>query len=490
MTFKKILTILTFLVLGIVASYGAVYNADGNFRVELGELSKSVYNTNIQTEMSFLVTNAKNVSVDMNLLLPNVKGWDVDSKTTFFTLKPFEKKTVTVTFVANSAFDYTSQVNSPDVIKISKRDDYSGSFTFPISMQEVQGEKVTFSVLIEIKKPEFFSENYTIKISKESVSPVSPVRYTVLGDHIPSPEKVQVKVEFAGAVVSNYDETFSAATNYKIFQQEITNTLAPGKYPATITLRLEKAGGAQEWKASEIVEVESYRNVVISQTNSSSLFKQTFFLNLKNNGNIEEKYTQNLDSTWFNQWFFSTNIPYTKNDNGYTFEVVLAKGEGKQLYYAYNFLSLYVVILVLILVLAYVLFRKVSNPLVVDTKVYDIHRVEHEGVKGLKVRIAFENIKEESIDTLKIVFRMPAFLTVKEASFLLVEPNHVLKGHNQYKLVWQFRRFEQNESRILGFTLENSRGVLGDIKIPDLEMEITVNGRVRTYTKAFSQIRG
>jgi hypothetical protein len=299
-----------------------------------------------------------------------------------------------------------------------------------------------------------------------------------------------VNVLLAETVLSEFTDTFSEDINFKIYKQDIPSSLDPGTYPVVITLRLEKENGAQEWTAKQTVTVEKFRDVIITQSNETGLFKQKFILNFKNNGNVAEKYTQALNMTWFNSLFFSTNIPYTEQDDKYVFAVTLDKGEGKQLYYQYNFLSLYIIILVLIGIVGYIFFRKVSNPLVVDTKIYDVHRVEHEGVKALKLRIAFENIKEESIDNLKIIFRMPAFLTVKEGSFLLVEPNHVLKGNNQYKLVWQFRKFEKSEARILGFTLVNSRGVLGDIKIPDMEMEITVNGRVRTYYKSFSQIRG
>ena len=77
--------------------------------------------------------------------------------------------------------------------------------------------------------------------------------------------------------------------------------------------------------------------------------------------------------------------------------------------------------------------------------------------------------KESEIDKLKIVFRMPSYLQVKDDSFSLTEPKHVLKGDTQYKLVWDFTRFERGDTRLLGFNLVNKRGILGDVRLPDLD---------------------
>jgi len=114
----------------------------------------------------------------------------------------------------------------------------------------------------------------------------------------------------------------------------------------------------------------------------------------------------------------------------------------------------------------------------------------NEGVKSLKIKIGFENIKENEIEELKVIFRMPSYLAIKDNSFSLTEPNHVLKGKKQFKLIWNFKRFEKDDSRILGFALINSRGILGDIKLPDLEFEVKIDGKIRRYYKAFPTIRG
>ena len=168
----------------------------------------------------------------------------------------------------------------------------------------------------------------------------------------------------------------------------------------------------------------------------------------------------------------------------------MERGESKTLTYSFNYLALVIVILVIIIVIFYVYVRKNSNPLVVKNQLFEVERVKHEGVKGFKVRIGFENIKEHELDKLKVIFRMPAYLQVKDESFSLTEPKHVLKGDSQYKLVWDFKRFEKGDTRLLGFNLVNQKGILGDIRLPDLELEVKLNGKTRKYYQSFPVIKG
>ena len=85
---------------------------------------------------------------------------------------------------------------------------------------------------------------------------------------------------------------------------------------------------------------------------------------------------------------------------------------------------------------------------------------------------------------------MPSYLSVKDDSFLLTPPKQVLKGKSHYKLIWDFKRFEKEDSRILGFQMVNSKGILGDVRLEDLEFEVKINGRVKRYYTSFPVIRG
>ena len=85
---------------------------------------------------------------------------------------------------------------------------------------------------------------------------------------------------------------------------------------------------------------------------------------------------------------------------------------------------------------------------------------------------------------------MPTYLSVEEQSFLISSPNKVLKGHTEYKLVWEFKRFELNDSQIMGFTLINKKGILGDIKFSDLEIEVHNKGRIKKYYEKIPNVKG
>ncbi len=173
-----------------------------------------------------------------------------------------------------------------------------------------------------------------------------------------------------------------------------------------------------------------------------------------------------------------------------SFEVPLEKGGRTEIVYYYNFIPLYVLLFVFAVLFMYIYVRKTSNPLDVEANIYEVKKVKHEGVKSMKVRIGFENIKSEEIENLKMIFRMPNYLSVKDDSFLLTPPKQVLKGSTHYKLVWEFKRFEKDDSRILGFMLVNKKGILGDVRLEDLEFEAKINGRVRKYYSSFPIIKG
>lgn len=56
--------------------------------------------------------------------------------------------------------------------------------------------------------------------------------------------------------------------------------------------------------------------------------------------------------------------------------------------------------------------------------------------------------------------------------------------------MWDFKNFSLEDSRVIGFTLVNKRGVLGDIRLPDVEFELKTGVKQRRYYKGFPVIKG
>lgn len=466
-----------------------VYNQDGDFSVEVDSLTDQVFNNNINSDLQFTITNNQRTSQDFELILNKQPGWDIDLSNIYFTLLPGESKELNLSFSANNEFDYTENVVGPDIITISQKSDYVGYFEFPLIIKG-ENENVSLKYKVNINRPEEKTIVFTPRISTQSLSPISPLGYTITTDNLAVDTKVDIKVSLNGFVLQEFSDTFTASNDYKVYQAQIPSTISPGEYQTSIVVRYAKDGSVEEWSDVKTLEVKPYENLVVFENNKNLWYKDSYSINVTNKGNIQSTFEKSINMSLWKRLLMGSNTDYLLTDSGIKYQVELERGESKLVEYSYNYLVIYTLLLVVLILGVYIYVRKNSNPLDVETKVYEIKKVPHEGVKSLKLRIGFENIKESEIDDLKVVFRMPSYLQVKDNSFLLTEPKHVFKGKNQFKLIWEFKRFEKNDSRIIGFTLINSRGVLGDIKIPDIEFEVKINGKVRRYYKNFPIVKG
>lgn len=484
---KLLIYILTiFLLLASVSA--EIYNQNGDYSVEISTLKQTVYNDDINADYAIKIKNNKVLMQKISVEIGSKSGWDITLSNNNFYLNPGEKKTIYLNMQANSNFDYGASVVSPDLLKISQNSNYEGSFDFPITISGTQ-EDISLNFRVDIQKEEKLNEIYSTQFSKDSVSPQKPLGYTITGQNIEEIQEVEINLEFAGYNFEKKD-IFSKENNYKVYQQVIPSAIDPGVYDAKITLRLAKEGVVWEWTDSQKVRVEPYSKLTASENSKKSFFIDTTEIGISNSGNIDEIYEKNVKMNFIKSMLFSTNSNYIETDNGIMFSENIAKGENLLITYRFNYIPLYLLIFIVAIIVGYFYMRHSSNPLDVETDIYEVRKVEHEGIKSMKIRIGFENIKEETIDHLSVIFRMPKYLNIKENSFLLTEPNKVFKGKDQYKLTWEFKNFEANDSRIIGFALMNSKGVLGDIKLPGLEIKATINGKTRSYYKSFSSIKG
>lgn len=487
---KKLFAVILSILFTFVFANAAIYNEQGDFKVEISTQKQMIFNDNMNSEFVFKVENLKDTQQDFQIVLPNTKGWDISTKYEIFSLNSHETKEVTVYFVANSDFDYSTNLVAPDVIKISQKEDYKGYFEFPIKVSG-EAEDVSMKFQIEIEKKEILPVSFSARFAQQTLSPISPLRYSITSENIVNSEEVEITLEVGGQILSRTKETFTKENNYKIFEAKIPTTYVPGTYESRLVIRALGSDGksAKEWYETKQLDVSAYEKVIAERKYENTFFGEKYSINLTNTGNVKSTFTEEVQTNLFTLIFLGSSQDYTRVEDGIKFEVPLEKSESKVLSYSYNYMFVYLVFILLAIALAHMYARKNSNPLKIDTRVYEVKKVEHEGIKSLRVKLDFENIKEEQIEELKIIFKMPSYLNVKEHSFLLVEPNHVLKGKDQYKLVWDFKKFEKNDSRILGFTLVNQKGVLGDITLPEIEFEVKVNGKLRKYYEELPVIR-
>lgn len=487
--FKKFL-ILFISLLCISSAFAFVTNQGGAYTVSFDSQKAVVVNNNIETE--FLVTLENNLDIEQKIEFDfqEKSGWDIIMDSQEFVLQPGQTETVAFTLRANSNFDYYETVVSSDTIKIGKNENYRGYFEFPVDITS-SSDDVSLVFQVEVVAENDLKRNYIPRFSSKKLSPISPFSFTVEALNISSEHDVTITPVLGDISFDKIETTFSGEDNYKIFRVPINSSITPGSYIAEVVVREEtNSGSAQEWFSTQEVKVVPYSHIKVEKSIREGVLVDTTQLILYNEGNVEDTFEQEINNSFFSGLFFTSTASIDETDSGVIVSTSLERGEKKAISYSYNYVGLYIIVLVIIFIASYIYIRKTSNPFDVETKIYEVKRDPHEGVKSLKIRLGFENIKLEEIETLKVIFRMPAYLRIREDSFLLTPPNHVLKGKTQYKLEWNFKRFEKNDSRILGFSMINSKGILGDIRFPDLEFEIKVHGKTRKYYTSLPTVKG
>jgi hypothetical protein len=492
MTFSKVVGFFSIFIFSLFTVFGtSVYNEGGAFEVTVDTLNSEVFSNQIESHFFITVKNNLQVSQKIEFVVGPKSGWDILLSDRKIELDSKEEFTFEMDLSSNSAFDYTPNVVSPNLIKISQNNEaYSGFFEFPVKVLGVDEVSLTYSVNI---KPTKDNLKFFTKIQQTAVSPVNALKFTVNSEAVTKDTNVEISVSLGDYEFELIEDVFTTDVSYKIYQLDVPSTIIPEAYDVKVTTRVLSEGGesAQEWYSNSNIVVAPYRNIDVVESRGKGIFRDRVELIITNLGNENDLFTDELSFGFFRSLLFGTDAEsYIDSENGIAFQVPLEKGESKTLTYSFNYLALVIVILIIVILAFYVYVRKNSNPLVVKNQLFEVERVKHEGVKGFKVRIGFENIKEHELDKLKVIFRMPGYLQVKDDSFSLTEPKHVLKGDSQYKLVWDFKRFEKGDTRLLGFNLVNQKGILGDIRLPDLELEVKLNGKTRKYYQSFPIIKG
>ena len=475
----------------IVGSANAIeiINQDGDFTVQV-ESSKEVYTDNLTQSFEIQITNNLDEEQEINLTKPDMgKEWNVSSVPESVVLDPQEEDTFSFNIDATGEFDYRESTRTPDRVLITRYSTYIGEHNFPIIING-ENEEISFNLDLIVLGEDEESPEFNIQLSEVSISPEKPLQYTISAEYLTQTESVDINVEIGNKTINSFSEEFGPDENYKIFEQEISPEISPGSYPLDISVRFEHDEGVvTEWLKQSYVDIEEFRNVETQKTTSSNFLGKTKTIDIENKGNVLDNYEYSTSINFFQKLVFNSENEFIEENGKVTFAKELEKGESKCIEYSYNYIPYYFLLLLVVIFVAFFIIRKKSNPLATETKIHNIKRVTYEGIKSLKVEIGIENLKETELDQVRIIFRMPSYLKVKDNSFQLTEPNKVFKGKNQYKLIWDFKNFGVNESRVIGFTLENSKGVLGDIRIPNLEIQVTRNGKTRKYYKSMPTVK-
>ena len=448
-----------------------------------------------EVEFSFTLVNTLDVQQDFNVSINPTTNWRVLFEESQITLDPQERREITFSVLVPENLGYTRIVDSQGLSKFVLDDEFFGVFNFPIFV-DPQGDQDTLEVVyrLEVYAPMNLPVDFSIEPSTTRMSPEFENTLRVSAQNLDesgSSITATIVKQIGDIELETQEISFSYLRDVVDVSFSIPEIISPGNYERVVRVSLEGEGGrSQQWQLRDQVEILEFERLDISETVFANVWSSGERIEVNNIGNTQTTHTIQREFQWYERIFFASNTPYVRDGSMYTFEIEVEPSESVQFEYGIRYGILLVLFLIVVIVSLIKVYLKYKNPLAVDVKFEHIKKVKHEGVKSFKVKVGFENIRSEEIDTLRVTFKMPSYLHVKDESFSITPPTKVLKGSNKYKLIWEFKRFEKGDARILGFELVNSKGILGDIHFEDLEFEVISKQNKAKYYTPVDSIRG
>ncbi len=489
---KRIKISLFLAILLSLSIVGAItINSGDKFSIEVPNSTFHIYSNSLDVKGYFYIINNLDEEQYITIKPQKVSGWDIILSKNKILLKPKEKQKINFEFKANKDFNYRLDIISDNFIKISNKNIYLGTYRFPFDIKgENSSIKIFFDVFVDKEtKPPI---DFNILIEDKAVTPGNKIKIIIEGKNINKTISSKLRVTLDN-LTYNYKLTFNSKEYIRSIDVPVP-TLQPGVYNLNIDIVMPRGQVSQlEWKFKEQINILPLNYLVVKKAENENFLREQIIYNITNKGNINSFFKTEIPINILQKLILKTNL----ESNEYTIENSTLKinknipyNTSEEITIIYRYWIIYLVIMTIIILIIIHYIHTNSNPLEVRNKIYGVVKDINEGVKKLKVKIEFENKKERELEEVSIIFRMPKYLAIKQGSFTLVEPNQVLKSRNEYKMIWKFKRFEKGESRIIGFTLINNKGILGDIRLPDLEIQVKKDGKVKRYYKSFPIIKG
>ena len=403
---KKIIFYCLFLFFSINFIFGYnEFNSQGDFLVSTEKRVVNYEQKDIEHTFILNIRNKLSKGQRINLEFENQDGWELelDKKEIFLEANEVSKinfKIKTIPFE-----EYEVKISGRDEKISAKKSEHLGLFQFPIKVSGIK-DKVNLTLGIKIKSPIL---SFSGEIVSFSVSPNYPLVYTLKAENFEKPILAKAIVTLDGKLIDEreikFENSFGKKSSLKVLSVSIPKSFEPKNYNARIVISPKDLEKNLDWSYSEVIRVINYENIEEKRISSFSIFGEKNKVTIKNVGNVKSTYKNSTTVFWFEKFFFSSTQNYKYENNSAIFEIELESEEEVSFEYSFNFLSLYLLVLLVFLLYAYHLYKIYSNPLKVETQIYQIKKIENEGIKSLKFKIGFENIKLNEIHTLKVIFR-------------------------------------------------------------------------------------
>ena len=481
---KKLLLIVGFLLLSINVLFAKtiVLTEDDNFKVEIEDKQNLIVYGDVKNTYDFIITNKLSNNQVITLKPKEYDGWDYRVLPSSIIIPKNSKKKISITYEFKEDLEqYVLKDSNKDYILLEVLEIEEGVFNFEIDVVGKSTQSLNVKLIID--SDYFKNLNFEPKLKTPHISVNQDLVFELFGPDVSKREDLEFSIMLNNKKLENfYSSKDLGFSNYAYFYKIPNSFEANREYELKIILYyLESKANPRVYTTK--VFINEYKNIeVLDITNETFSIWENRKVSIKNNGNTKDTYREYINITGVERIFLSSDYDIQKDDNGfYYFEVFLNPNETKYLEYKIEYTLLATIILILIGIALVRFYFYLKIPLDLEIEISDVKKTQNEGIDSAKIRIKLENFKDNSYDKIHLIVKLPIFLKIFDNSFLIQEPNKLLKGKNFYKLVWELDNVRKFDTRYIGFLISNELRVIADIQIPPIEVQLVQNEKLQSY---------
>ncbi|MFT4304560.1 MAG: hypothetical protein ACMXX8_00570 [Candidatus Woesearchaeota archaeon] len=267
----------------------------------------------------------------------------------------------------------------------------------------------------------------------------------------------------------------------KEFVFEVDDLISPLNDVVNVNVWAEHDEKVYRWQKSSPYRIISYYNLIEERKEETSFLKKDFFINLKNDANVEKNYEILVKENYFKGLFSSYEPSYSyiiSSSEGrfLVWDINLKPQEEYQIYVKTNYRFLFVFLLVIILLI--VLYFVLRPSIKVKKEVSHVGTSEG-GISDIKVMLFIKNRTSKVIEDISIIEKIPHLASIgKEFQVGTLMPSKVMQNPKKGTLVkWELQTLEANEERIITYKIKSKLSILGGLTLPSTIIKYSIRGK-------------
>ncbi|MFT7615653.1 MAG: hypothetical protein ACI8Y7_000468 [Candidatus Woesearchaeota archaeon] len=474
---------IVFLLLLCVLLFAVPVAAEDTFSVTYKAIKDQIFIDEV-AEFEVTITNHALISQKFSMFTIDPL-WRVHHEGSVVTLAPKEKKTVRVLLDPTRLVDPANAYTVPLTIRPKDGDQQTIKPVVVIDTTTRKTYNPSVFVDVEVNEENIIVPNevfdVTVRLLNKNRLMIDPLQVTVEATHFSD--------DFSTQLLSNDGVT-------KILSFKVDPQTQPGDGQLDIHLSAngEDLGIVKSFTYRVVASAPGFEREVL--TNEQKIFKNTYAVELLNNGNVLSSETIQVELGGIQKYFVTSNQDVVIEDiDGTTyavFDATLQPGDSLELSVQSNarpfvFWTLAIIILIVVCTVLYYTFR---TAVVIQKRVHMLRGVE-DSTSRLKVVLHIKNRTGKMLENVKVIERTPNITEVdKEFSLGTLKPSKIVSSNARGSLIrWDFVTLEPYEERIITYHVNSKLSILGDINLPDAIVKYDTFGRTRTVKESSDGVK-